>query len=319
MTNNPKVSIIVPIYNAEKFVERCVVSLMRQSYDNCEFVFVDDCSPDSSIAIIRKTIENSTRKEKVKIVTYPTNRGSSLARKSGLAAASGEFVCFVDADDWVEVDYVKDMISVAIHENANFVWSAYYENWGKGQKIIFSKLSQENPETFINNMFYGKIWGVLWARLMKKDILDEIEFPQESMSEDFYIITQYVYKASRIAYNEKPAYHYCENPNSVMRKAGEERKRLIDQIHICRKVAQFMQFPSKNNQQYLHSYYISLNNTKNNILKYCSEDKTLVNEALRIFPSSVFAFDERYMSRKWNIALFIATYLKIYSVYKWLR
>lgn len=317
--SNPTVSIIVPIYNAERYVEKCVVSLMKQSYDNCEFVFVDDCSPDSSIAIIRKTIENSQRKEKVKIVTYSANRGSSLARKSGLAAASGEFVCFVDADDWVEADYVKDMVSVAIHENADFVWSAYYENWGKEQKINFSKLSQRNSETFIKKMFYGKIWGVLWARLMKKEILDEIEFPQESMSEDFYIITQYVYKASRIAYNEKPAYHYIDNPSSLMRKEGEDKKRLVDQINICKKVALFMQFSIGKNQQYLHSYYISLNNTKNNILKYCSEDKALVREALQIFPSSVLAFDERYMRRKWNIALCIATYLHIYSFYNCLR
>lgn len=319
MTRNPKVSIIVPIYNVEKFVERCVVSLMKQSYDNCEFVFVDDCSPDSSMEIVRTIIENNSRKEQVKIVTYSANRGSSLARKSGLEAASGEYVCFVDADDWVEVDYVKDMVSVAICENADFVWSAYYENWENEQKMMFAKLRNNTSETFINNMFYGKVWGVLWARLMRKNILDDVEFPQESMSEDFYIITQYVYHVSKIAYNGKPAYHYFENPNSVMRKEGEDKNRLIDQIHICKKVALFMQFSIGKNQEYLHSYYISLNNTKKNILKYCSSDKDLVKEALQLFPSSVFVFDERYMRRKWNIALCIATYLNIYSIYKWIR
>lgn len=316
---NPKVSVIVPIYNAEKYVERCVISLLQQSYENCEFIFVDDCSPDSSVDIIQTTIKRFQKEEKIKIVTYPTNRGSSLARKAGLEVATGEYICFVDADDWVESDYIQSMISVALHEDADFVWSAYYENWGNEQKINLEELVQNTPETFIKSMFCGTIWGVLWARLMKKSLLDQVEFPQESMSEDFYIMTQYIYKTSRIAYNGQPAYHYFENPNSVMRKEGEDRKRLKEQMNICKRVAQFMQFSLGKNKQYLHSYYVSLNNTKNNVLRFCIFDKVLVKEVLSIYPSSVLTFDERYMRRKWNVALCIATYLHIYCHYNYLK
>uniref|UniRef100_UPI00112F95A9 glycosyltransferase family 2 protein n=1 Tax=Campylobacter concisus TaxID=199 RepID=UPI00112F95A9 len=99
------VSIIVPIYNVEKYIEKCAVTLFEQDYDNVEYVFVNDCSPDKSMKILKDIIEKyPNRKDDIKIINNIKNSGSSLTRKYGLDASTGKYILFVDSDDWVDRD-----------------------------------------------------------------------------------------------------------------------------------------------------------------------------------------------------------------------
>ena len=106
----PKVSVIIPVYNAGKYIERCVRSLFEQTLDDIEYIFVDDCSPDDSMDVLQKVLsEYPQRKENVTLIRHKANTGQSGARKSGMHVAKGEYIIHCDADDWVDLDMYERM------------------------------------------------------------------------------------------------------------------------------------------------------------------------------------------------------------------
>ena len=116
------VSIIVPIYNVEKYIEKCATTLLEQDYNNIEYIFVNDCTPDSSMKILKDIIERyPNRKDDIKIINNIKNSGSSLTRKYGLDASNGKYVLFVDSDDWINIDMVSKMYNAAESNDADIV------------------------------------------------------------------------------------------------------------------------------------------------------------------------------------------------------
>ena len=109
-----KVSVIIPIYNVELFIERCVVSLMEQTLEEVELIFVDDASPDGSVNILREVVGRyPSRKDCVKIITHSENKGLPAARNTGLAEATGEYIFYCDSDDFVELDLLESLYNKA--------------------------------------------------------------------------------------------------------------------------------------------------------------------------------------------------------------
>ena len=111
MNQTPKVSMLIPIYGVEKFIERCAVSLFEQTYQNIEYIFVNDCTKDNSVVILKNVVERyPQRKLQVRIIEHEKNKGLAGARNTAVAAATGEFVMHVDSDDYVDKDIVKKTI-----------------------------------------------------------------------------------------------------------------------------------------------------------------------------------------------------------------
>ena len=107
-----KVSILVPIYGVEQYIDRCARSLFEQTYPNLEYVFVNDCTKDRSVEVLRKVLEAYPEKgNAVKIVDHERNRGLAAARNTALAHATGEFVCLVDSDDWLELNALELLVN----------------------------------------------------------------------------------------------------------------------------------------------------------------------------------------------------------------
>ncbi len=118
----PKVSVIVPVYNAEKYIEHCVRSLFNQTLDDIEYIFIDDCTPDNSMEVLQRVMdEYPQRKLNTKIITHTTNTGQSGSRKDGLLVATGDYIIHCDADDWVDVDMYENMYRKAIEDNVEAV------------------------------------------------------------------------------------------------------------------------------------------------------------------------------------------------------
>ena len=118
----PKVSVIVPVYNAGLFIERCVRSLFEQTLEDIEYIFVDDCSPDNSMDILLNVIEEYPhRKPNVTIMRHEVNTGQSGARKTGMHVAKGEYIIHCDADDWVDVDMYERMYRLAVEKDVEAV------------------------------------------------------------------------------------------------------------------------------------------------------------------------------------------------------
>ena len=109
----PKISVIIPVYNVEKYIERCVRSLFEQTLGEIEYIFVDDCTPDGSIAILRRIIEDyPERKPFVSIISHEQNKGLAIARRTGVNAACGEYVAFCDSDDWVDTNMYEKLLVI---------------------------------------------------------------------------------------------------------------------------------------------------------------------------------------------------------------
>lgn len=182
-----KVSVIIPVYKVEKFVERCVRSLMEQTMDGIEYIFVDDASPDDSILILHKVlVDYPERSERVKILVHSENKGLPAARNTGLAVAKGEYVFHCDSDDFVEKDLLSTLYEVACCEKADIVWSDYYVSYPNNERYM-RQPSYDTPEAALKGMLHGRMKYNVWNKLVKRSLYIEhdITFPAGyAMGED---------------------------------------------------------------------------------------------------------------------------------------
>lgn len=217
---DPLVSVIVPVFNIEKYIQKCVKSLAEQSYKNIEIILVDDGSPDNSGAIC----DELTKKYCNVTVIHKPNGGVSSARNTGVEHAKGEYLCFVDGDDYVTPNYIKDMTDIALDTDVDIVTSNQYKIWPDGKKIeLFSNkfaMGQYKIKSGIDtlsDMLYGKTcYATCCCKLYKKSIFSDIRFPSLSMGEDSFTMYHCFLKAKNVAHLRKPNYYYLQHPESAM-------------------------------------------------------------------------------------------------------
>ena len=211
----PKVSVIIPVYGVERYIERCADSLFQQTLDEIEFIFVDDCSPDRSMDLLHKKILEyrpsfAKMAWTVRIEKMPTNSGLPAVRRHGIQLATGDYIIHCDSDDWVDVDMYRTMYEKALVENVDMVICEYYISDGKNNKFYGI------PETS------GLLMGPLWNKLINRSLYEnDIEFPTANKAEDGAIMTQISYYSQKRAYIHKPLYYYYSNPASICRKIDE--------------------------------------------------------------------------------------------------
>jgi len=211
---NPKVSIIVPVYNTEKYLRKCINSILAQTFTDFECILVDDCSNDNSPAICD---EYSVKDNRVKCIHNKDNMGSSLSRKIGLDVSRGEYIQFIDSDDWIENDMIEKVYEKAVSGNYDVVFcDAYIDELGVSvyDKTPFEDDIIKNIKQFVfcNSMGVG-----LPFRLTRRSIYDDVIFPNEGYAEDRYITLQVLHKVKKSAYMNSAFYHVYENPNSQIR------------------------------------------------------------------------------------------------------
>lgn len=216
-----KVSVIVPIYNVSRFIERCAESLMLQTLDGVEYIFVDDATPDNSIELLRGVIERyPKRTSQVKIVEHKQNKGLPAARNTGLAVAGGEYIFHCDSDDYVEPNMLEQLYNAAKKENADIVWCDYFIAYENNERCL-KQPSYATPEEAIKGMLCGKMKYNVWNKLAKRSLYVEggILFPAGySMGEDMTMIKLFVY-AKRVAYLPNAFYHYVQFNTSSLTQA----------------------------------------------------------------------------------------------------
>ena len=210
---NAKVSIIVPIFNVEQYIAQCAHSLFKQTYQNIEFIFVDDASPDNSIAILEKVMEEyGNRKEQVILIRREKNEGSSLARKAGFEKCSGNYIIYVDSDDWIELNMIEKMVDKAVSEDFDIVWCDYFEN----EKYIKACPETNDKIEIFRGFFNFDLHSSLWNKLVKRKVYsNNIYFPKAAQNEDFVISIQNLFYAEKIGFLNEAFYHYNINSNSL--------------------------------------------------------------------------------------------------------
>lgn len=220
-----KVSLIVPIYNVEKYIERCAISIFNQTYENIEYIFVNDCTPDNSMKILEQTIERFPNiKSRTKIINLQQNSGIENTRIVGRENATGDYIQFVDSDDYIEPNMTEQLIVVAERDNADIVVCDYYEEKAKETIIVQHTVATDSFQRVVD-LLSNNIPRNVWCRLFKKNIFNfiDVNSPTISYAEDFIIMLQLYFYAKRVSKIDKPLYHYVkENKNSLTIKINEK-------------------------------------------------------------------------------------------------
>lgn len=218
----PKVSVIVPVYGVEKYIERCARSLFEQTLDDMEFIFVDDCTKDNSIQVLERVIEDyPNRKEQIKILHHEHNKGLSHARETGVNAAVGEYIAHCDSDDWVEHNMYEELYVFASSRNADFVKCDHYISDDLQNNNVICPISigdNASKEEVISLLLTYKGWNSIWNTLTKRELYTDVSYTDHAMLEDYYLVTQLLINSKNIKYLHKPLYHYYVNLNSICNK-----------------------------------------------------------------------------------------------------
>ena len=213
--SNPLVSVLVPVYGVEKYIERSARSIFEQTYENLEIIFVNDCTPDSSIDILRHVLsEYPTRVSQTRIMTHDTNKGLAAARKTALLASSGYYIQNYDSDDYVDVDMIQQMVALAQDEDADIIVCDYKQVYESDGHYRYIKVSPSlDPETCLHQILSGKVHSSLCNKLIKKSLYIENDIlPIEglNMREDLSVMYKLMYYAYKIAYIPKAYYYYVQ-------------------------------------------------------------------------------------------------------------
>lgn len=217
----PKVSVIIPIYGVEQYIERCARSLFEQTLDDIEYLFIDDCTPDKSVEILKRVLkEYPQRKSQVVIHRMEQNSGQAKVREWGMRNATGEYVIHCDSDDWVNVHMYEEMYNKAIEEDADVVISGF-EITNGFSVISVHTTNYKSFNELCKRILTGRISGALWNKLIRRSLLDYIKYPNGNMGEDMTIILQCLYFAKSISTVEKPLYSYYVNDNSISNTISE--------------------------------------------------------------------------------------------------
>ena len=150
------VSILVPVYGVERYIERCARSLFEQTYPNLEYVFVNDCTPDRSVEILKQVMESyPNRVDAVKVINHNTNRGIAAARNTLIDNAVGDYICYVDSDDWLELDAIERFVKKLMESGAEIVSGSYLLHYGKEELLYLAKDYQKKEQWVLNMMQYA--------------------------------------------------------------------------------------------------------------------------------------------------------------------
>lgn len=234
----PKISIIVPIYNVEKYLRRCVNSILEQEFEEFELILVNDGSPDNCGEICN---EYSLIDNRVKVI-HKKNGGLSSARNAGLNIARGEFVGFVDSDDWINIKMYKILYELCIKYNCD-ISECCYKKTNKYVSVIEDDKEYdikvlnniEALEAMYKDEFYGST--VTWNKLYKKSLFHNISFPEGKLNEDQFTTHKLYYESKSIVCINRQLYYYYQSEQSIMRSKFSMKK--LDAIEALEETRSF--------------------------------------------------------------------------------
>lgn len=217
-----KVTVIIPIFRVESFIERCARSLMEQTLDEAEFIFVDDCSPDESMAVLERVLKDYPQRQgQVKVLRHVENRGLPAARNTGLAAATGDYIFHCDSDDYMERDALEAMYETAVRAEADIVYTDWYLTYPEKERLMRCPAYSTANEA-LRGLLHGTMKYNVWNKLVKRELYNDIRFPEgHGMGEDMTMILLFA-RASKVAYLPKGTYHYVRQNENAFTAARRE-------------------------------------------------------------------------------------------------
>ncbi len=235
MLKQEMISVIVPIYNVEKYLDRCVKSICEQSYRDLEIILVDDGSPDKCGAMCDAYANHDSRI----IVIHKENGGLSDARNAGLNICKGKYVTFIDSDDYIESDYIETLYSSLSEYQADISIGDYFYETENGLTINSylnsGKVRILNQKEAISELCKLKLFSnSAWGKLYPTAFFSDIRYPKGKIYEDIPVTYRLILKANKIVFCEKPIYHYIFRPQAISK--GTFKPQRLDALQFVKQM-----------------------------------------------------------------------------------
>lgn len=260
---NPKVSVIVPVYNSSKYISKCCRSLFEQTLDSLQIIFVDDGSSDGSLRVVRELLlDYPHRSNQVAFVSHDENRGVGAARHIGLNEARGEYIIHCDSDDWVEPDTYQSLFEKAISETADIVTCAYSIDSEDGTRKKIVPAFHHDPKNLSFQL--GPQTGSLVLKLIRRDFIvkNNLQVPEElKWGEDFCLSLMSLLLSKKTVCVDRPLYHYVQHHDSLTHTLTSEK--CLSLIHCGRVIENFL-----NDHGMSNHYSFQLNGLKFQLKQY---------------------------------------------------
>lgn len=295
-----KVTIAIPIYGVESYIEKCAISLFEQTYSNLEVLFINDNTPDKSIEIIKKTLEKyPNRKNQVRIFNQPKNMGCPAARNLAVELASGDFIFHVDADDWIEPDAISVLVNEQQSTGSDLVVGNYLIETQNTTKLVqycdITKSKKEIVEDCLDDKTSQSVWGIL----IKRSIYIENNIKANEsfhVGEDWQVSPLLLYHAKKIAYVDKVIYHYqLSRPNSITITSQQSvTKKKYQLICFVKTMNCLLDSFKDKGQTYLDVIYRKKAILAQDALIYCCKDRD--KKSFNNIASELKSIDPKYLS-----------------------
>lgn len=242
VSNTVQISVIIPVYKTEDYIENCLQQLIKQTYKNYEIILVDDGSPDKCPEICDKY---AAMYDYITVI-HKENGGPSIARNCGLKSAKGKFITFVDSDDLVSVDYLEKLINLqmAIDADISIVGLKKITSYTEATISTSKKSKQMSGQDALLNMLYQKgIDTSPCAMLIRKEIVEKYPFPVGKLHEDDYTTYKYFMTAKKVVLDSNPRYFYLQRPGSIMHSNNNA---YLDEIDAAQNLINVFKNKNKN-------------------------------------------------------------------------
>ena len=303
MGQNISVSILMPIYKVDQFLEKALISVFIQTYKNIDYVFVIDGSPDNSLQVLKKTIANCCiEPDRYEIITHENNEGIAKSRSDCIAMAKGDYIYFVDGDDWIDENAVEQMVSATKDGSIDIVGCDFMKEFQSGKTIYHRENYGDTCAENLHKCINYDIATVLWKLLVRKHLFTFFTISPINIGEDYIISIKLFYYANSFVYLNKAFYHYVQyNQN---RLSFQSLRSINDHIKCVEEVECFIKekgFFDDDIQKkiLLRKFNIKSNFVLNNMLL----DENAFNNT---FPEANGVWREMGYSRKEKIKFWLA-------------
>ena len=273
MEQHIQISILMPIYKVEQYIEKTLDSIFTQTYPYLDYVFVNDCSPDKSILVLKDTIKkHHIEADRYTIIDHVQNEGIAVSRADCIAYAKGDYVFFVDSDDWIERNTVEHLVAATKDGKIDIVGCDYMKEYLSGESTYHHEnYSDSCRENLIRCLNYD-ISTVLWKLLIKRSLFEYFPISHINIGEDYIISIKLYYYAESFVSLPQAFYHYVQYNGN--RLSFQKQRSIDDHIKCVNEVESFLREKGLYDDRICHSLLLRKFNIKSNFVL----DKRLLNE-----------------------------------------
>ena len=264
------VSIVVPVYNVEKYLDKCIESILNQTYKNLEIILVDDGSKDNCG---KKCDEWAKKDDRIKVI-HKENGGLSDARNVGIDYAKGEYISFVDSDDFIDKDMIEILIDGVNKNDCGIGICGYYRTYTNREEIVDdtkNKIVMNNIKAIDQMNTFGNYDVSAWGKIFDINLMRKYKFPVGKLSEDWFIMYKIFYDTNKIFYDARPKYHYVQRAGGISKNNPKINYDSIEAAEEC------LNFIEKNcpeiKENAIINYCIACIGVYNSCILYNREDE----------------------------------------------